>query len=204
MRSLVQSNRVISGVLVTQQRYAAGGCTSSGRFADLITSCAQRTGPLSSAPYGVDPMFVPTSTLFDGTANASALYQQTELNSFNTPFGFFPDPLPDGTDGTGKSTVFSVFFDVNMGQQRTEELLTRLTDGFFFDELTKSVTVELVTFNSHLNSFSSVLVALAFTEAGEILVNSRIDTVIVELYSTTKDYVRAALELWFVILWRVP
>eukprot|EP00854_Cymbomonas_tetramitiformis_P017129 gene17129-20366_t len=58
------SNRLLAGLLLTQTRLTSEECAS--RFPDLSSAC-HPAHPTSSEPYGVDPVFLPTSELYDHT-----------------------------------------------------------------------------------------------------------------------------------------
>ena len=189
-RFLALNNRVIGGLLITATRKAISTCPS--RFTQLEGSCQMQT--LSNQPFGSDPVFVQSSSLYGGL-DPSQFYSPGEINPLGVPYGFFPAPAG--------STVFPVYLDVNVDQTRASEVLAYMQDGFFIDGDTQSVAVEFVSFNQALQFFSYTKVTFIFTEAGEIQVRSRVDTVPVNEYSTPDDYFRACLEVLFVINWAV-
>lgn len=64
-----------------------------------------------------------------------------------------------------------------------------------------TVSFNLVTYNAHLEIFSFTRVLFTFLAAGEIDVQSRIDLICVANYQSTKDFVRAGMELIFITMW---
>jgi hypothetical protein len=59
------------------------------RFLDLFQWCA---GAPSTTPFGVDPVFIPASSLYsvDVEPRVSQFYFPEELNAQSIPRGFFP------------------------------------------------------------------------------------------------------------------
>lgn len=108
-RYLANNNRVLLGLLMQQTRWAQGSCSST-RFRDIDDVC--QSDRWSTDPYGVDPSFVVSSSLFQPGANMSAYYAPGEISPFGIPYGFFPDS-PGGA-------TFSVFFDINMRQDAAQ------------------------------------------------------------------------------------
>ena len=183
----VNNNRLVAGLLLEQTRAAAAPCAEP-RFGALEGDCLAGS---SSAPYGVDPVFVASSDLYDGTLDPMTYYATSEFNARNVPYGFFPN------DGG----VFDVVFDTNIVQQRAHDMLTYLQEGFFIDGATTSLTATLVTYNGPLRMFSAASVDMRFLPAGGIAVTSTIDNVVAGAYSTRADFERAALEAVFVVIW---
>jgi hypothetical protein len=58
------------------------------RFANLFQYCV--ASGLSLAPFGADPVFNPTSTLYNDQVNLADFYLENELSPLGTPYGFFP------------------------------------------------------------------------------------------------------------------
>lgn len=76
-RNLALTNRVVGGILISQSRSRAGVCDE--RFRHLQGTC--QVDELSSEPFGSDPVFVQSSSLFDGSLRASDYYTSNELNA---------------------------------------------------------------------------------------------------------------------------
>ncbi|KAK3288017.1 hypothetical protein CYMTET_4498 [Cymbomonas tetramitiformis] len=218
------SNRLIAGMLISQDRNPSRKCTT--KFQNLSGSCTER-GKKSKTPYGVDSVFLPTSTHLynpsmlpfkccDRSSYTSEcmpptcghFYAADELNAESdkyvpdlesvdhsedsdqsdgtVPFGFFPN------DGK-----FDIWFDVNMDQQRARDMITYMQDGLFYDELTNHIRVRMVMYNSRDNFFGNVDVSFRVLNAGLIRSTYSVNCIKVELYETSDDLVRLALEILF-------
>ena len=189
-RYVANNNRVLLGMLVQQTRWGTASCASE-RFVAIDDTC--QSTAFSSTPYGSDPTFVSSSPLYVPGLNASNFYLPSEISPYNIPYGFFPDK-PGGT-------TFSVFFDINLSQQRVAAVLQYLQAGFYIDGSTHTLTASMVLYNQVEHLFSSFQVVFTFMDAGELLASSRVDIVDAEPYLTNQDFVRAALELCFVLMW---
>lgn len=113
-RNLVLNNRVIGGVLITQTRSGTGACDE--RFRHLQDEC--QLTRLSSAPFGSDPVFVQSSSLFNPALKTTDFYTSAELNALGVPYGFFSsrdDPF-----------TFTVWVDINDDEGKANATLTYL------------------------------------------------------------------------------
>lgn len=97
----------------------------------------------STAPFGVDPVFVPTSSLFnpDEVANIGEYYTPREITSLGVPVGFYSEDTGNGDPG------FPLVFDINLDQAGAQARLQALVDGLFLDNATDSLSLHLVTYN---------------------------------------------------------
>ena len=215
------TNRVIGGMLIHTSRMSYDTCEDS-RFAKIENNCA---GGISTQAYGVDPVFVMGSSLFDpdldNERSLQAYYNCSDIpeedrvynvpdpysksgavvnkepycanlyNMRDVPFGFFSTELKEKTSG------FPVWVDINLSEDQAQYWYTYLEEGLMLDTLTREMTVDLVTYNAELRMFSSVFVRFRFTDGGAIDVTYKLHTIRVELYRSTKDYVRLVLELVF-------
>lgn len=126
-----------------EERIRAQQRACEGRFSSLAWAC--RVRGLDSAPFGRDPVFMPGSSLFDPTVDASLFYNTSrgspEVNPNGLPFGFFSSPL------RGFPTGYAVFLDIAATEARALETLQFLGDGGFLDENTLGLSVEMVAYN---------------------------------------------------------
>eukprot|EP00898_Chlorokybus_atmophyticus_P004262 jgi/Chlat1/4837/Chrsp31S04872 len=194
-RTIGVTNRVIAGMLIHQTRWAIGNC-SNERFSQLLPRdgvCTAKT--LSLEPYGVDPVFLKASTLYNSSAvdERTRFYSDSEVNNRGVPYGFFPSKVKGYEDG------FPVFIDINLSQQRAEDMFSYLQDGFFIDIWTKAVVVQFVTYNGDLDYFSSLRLKFAMVKGGFIQVLYSVQTVSVELYKTSIQRFRLCLELLYLM-----
>jgi hypothetical protein len=94
----------------------------------------------------VDPVFVPTSSLFDANAVAKigSFYSPAENPPNGIPVGFYAEDTGNGDGG------FPLVFDINLDQAGAQARLQTLVDGLFLDNATDSVSLQLVTYNGEL------------------------------------------------------
>lgn len=164
-RVLAVANHVIGGVLLRQRRRQLTDC-SGDRFGGLSSVCSSATR--SVAPYGVDPVFNPGTTLFDADLSVGDYYNKSELNSFGVPYGFFPF-----------GDEFVVVIDISMNENRATGILTYLKEGFYIDDLTSDVTVDVATYNSNLKIFSTMRITFTFSASGKIQARSPVNELII-------------------------
>ena len=217
------TNRVIGGMLIHTSRMQTDKCEDS-RFAKIENNCASG---ISTQPYGVDPVFVMGSTLFDPDLdnekslvtfyNCSEIPEPERVYNIDDPYSksgatvnrppycanlYNMRDVPFGFHShelEGKTSGFPVWIDINLSEDQAQYWYRYLEEGLMLDVLTREVTVDLVTYNAELRMFSSVFVRFRFTDGGAIAVTYKLHTIRVELYSGRKDYVRLCLELIFAL-----
>lgn len=219
------TNRVIAGLLIHTTRMSSDSCEGS-RFAKIESSCASGT---SLQAYGVDPVFVLGSELFDPDLdnqaslltfyNCSTLPSDTDLvhglvDPYSKSGALVNEPpfcanlfnMRDVPFGffheplEGKPDGFPVWFDINLSEDQAQYWHQYLVEGLMLDVLTRELTVEMVTYNAELRMFSSVFVRFRFTDGGSIRLTYKLHTIRVELYSDKRDYIRLVLEITFALL----
>ena len=204
------TNRVIGGLIVYVKRAGEEVCDT--RFKTLQSSCSDLSVD-NVNPYGVDPAFKRGSSFyspdFDAAAAAKlyncsgkfgsgATYDAvagnkapfcTQLFDDNrVPYAFFPANSKRYTDG------YPVFFDINLSKDNAARWLSYLREAFIFDDKTKSVQTQLVTYNAEIRYFGSMMVDFSFNPAGSITVTKDVSAVRVEIYSSYRDVVRGVFE----------
>lgn len=147
---------------------------------------------MGTAPFGADPVFISTSSLFVAGANASQYYAPHQINERNVPFGFFADAAAE----------YSLFFDVAFDASHADKLLSYMQQGFFLDQFTDTVRLEAFTYNAALKVFAVSRVELQFQAAGTIEASTTIDTLSLELYDSFYGISRQTLEIIFVAIVR--
>lgn len=198
------TNRVVAGMMLHTTRVLPKNCTDE-RFKNLDNKC---TGPPTLAAYGVDPVFKLGSSLYNadldnevsitGLYNCSyakeirnGLYCREFYNVNDVPYGFFHRKLEGYPDG------FFVWFDINLSGEGAEQYLNYVKDGLFLDGRTQTVRTQVVTYNPLLQLFGNVEVEFEIGEGGLIHVSHATTTLDVELFSTSGDKGRLALEIIF-------
>ncbi|KAK3264037.1 hypothetical protein CYMTET_27197, partial [Cymbomonas tetramitiformis] len=146
-------NRLVGGLFFYLKRgEEAHEC--SQRFARLETPCVSGA---RSRRYGIDPVFVPGSTLFrsdlqDEVAtfyDTSADSPQLSRNS-RTPMPFAPRALPGRRGGQ------PFYIDAALEAYRARQMYFFLDEGYAMDEKAQSVEATMTTFNSLTQVWSIV------------------------------------------------
>jgi len=203
-------NYIISGIAIEQTRAVQTPCappSGEARFGCDVkcqedrkrifgsfyeqSMCVEGTN-VSSAPFGIDPAFLSSSSVFSGKLHPEDVgYDDGDLTTAGVPFGFFSSAykIPDrfGSDAisledqsasvTGGDPKFRVYLDSRFGRAETLNAISYLREGYFLDNLTKTVDVSLLTFNPIKDVFALCTVSFTFLDGGQIetsvLVKSR-------------------------------
>jgi hypothetical protein len=194
---------VLAGVLVNQQRSKAGTCAGSSRLGYLASNVQCKTEQPSSQAFGFDPVFLTTSALYNPSVSArkQEYYNGTgEISELGTPFGFHHVSIDRG-EGAAVTEGFPVYFDVNLQQERAQQLWQYMKDGFYLDGYTEEAKVSILLFNPTSRLFGFIRVVFKFDMSGHLLVSGSTDVLPAELYSTDPtDVFRLCLELMFVLV----
>ncbi|GLC66107.1 hypothetical protein PLESTF_000385600 [Pleodorina starrii] len=177
-----------------QQGASSPGC--SGGFSDLDASCHwydvafMRGGSTASnylkrlfagansslAPYGVDPVFLRSSSLYRedlASAQLGWYYNSSDsaqVSATGTPFGFSPRPLRGRTPG------FPVLLESGLSAGRAAAMVRYLADGNYLDHRqTMDMSAELLVYNPGLRAFAYFRGEFGWSEAGSI--SGRLSTV---------------------------
>lgn len=186
-RFVAGKNKLLIGMLLHQTRGTNQPCKDS-RFKKLYASCLEDSA--ATAPFGADPAFLPSSVLYQASQNQSDYYASSEINAYGVPYGFFSRPT------RGYSAGYSIIFDSNLDNTGAKQHLQYLLDGFFLDNATTSLLAQLITFNGETQDFTDVEVMTTFQKGGKLAVETSVRSIVVELYHSTQDWVRAVLELF--------
>jgi hypothetical protein len=197
------------------------GCEDT-RFSKIQHNCA---GGISTTSYGVDPVFVRGSSLFDpdlDNEKSLLLYYNcsdvpadkqiyNQVDPYSKSGGLVNKPpycanlfnmrnAPLGFHHyplPGKPDGFPVWIDINLSEDQAQHWYKYLEEGLMLDGLTREVTADLVTYNSELRMFSTVFIRFRLTDGGSIVVTYKLHTIRVELYTTKRDFICLGLELAF-------
>ncbi|CAI5987918.1 unnamed protein product, partial [Closterium sp. NIES-65] len=205
---------------------AAPPClTRRGRF-HFQDACV---GGESSRAFGVNPVFLPSSSLYNpnvAVSNTTAFTNQPfanpfELNAKGLPFGFqqlvsptSPSPMrttsPSSPDpflplpGSGR---FPIVFDVNLDNAGATRRLQYLVDGFFIDNYTRTIHVGLITRNANEHLFTATKATLTVQSGGSMEASFQVQPVNVEYYNMNEssNVLRLVVELLFVaaVAWSI-
>ncbi|KAK3252631.1 hypothetical protein CYMTET_38092 [Cymbomonas tetramitiformis] len=146
----LQRNRIIGGILFHITRGATNH-TCTARFDHLNSPCVRGA---TSVHYGEDPVFKLGSSLFRADLkdkmgeyyNTSEGSQDINANS-GTPMPFRPRRLP----GRDHSQPF--LLSENVAEARAHQLYVFLEEGQLFDHLVQEVEANILTFNSHMQTW---------------------------------------------------
>ncbi|CAI7833065.1 unnamed protein product, partial [Closterium sp. NIES-54] len=199
-RVVSEYNRVLMGLIIVQYRWDSADCaTSRFHFQDL---CVRGE---SSKAFGVNPVFLPSSSLYN--ANAAANTSAYTNVSFANPFELNAKGLPYGFQQLPGSSRFPLVFDVNLDNGGATRRLQYLVDGFFVDNYTRSIDVVLITRNANEQLFTATKATLSLQPGGSMDATFQIQPVNVEYYdlNETSNVIRLVLELLFVagVVWNV-
>ncbi|CAI5470656.1 unnamed protein product [Closterium sp. Yama58-4] len=202
-RFVAEQNRVLIGLIIEQKRWDAVTCQPS-RFSSLFQNCMNGT---STAPFGVNPHFLPSSSLYSPDAQL-ALDDSLASADVDTmqPIATRPDGVPYGFQvAKANEKVFPVIFDINLDNEAATRRLQYLADSFFIDNATQSVSVAMLTYNGDSSLFVYTTVRLNFEIGGKIAVTYSVDPVDVELYSSSADWVRLTVTVLYVcaVVWNL-
>ena len=195
------TNRVVAGMMLHSTRKSSKDCGDK-RFDKITEECR---GAYEKTPYGIDPVFRASSTLYDpdldNQESVTGLYNCTELlgtpttycpeyfNSNNVPYGFFHRRVPGYPDG------YFVWYDINLNAENAQRYFLTMQEGLFLDSRTDEVRAQIVTYNAELQVFGNVEIFFQSSKSGQFNVLHSTKVVDVELYVTDLDNFRMFLEI---------
>ncbi|GAQ90482.1 hypothetical protein KFL_006450030 [Klebsormidium nitens] len=195
----MQANRVVSGLLIRQKRkafshkqcgdfqhiYNKTGQFFYHQFADKYGSidpwCEHYSIDLDG-PFGMDPVFLPTSSLYNPALNASDFYAPEEISHVTgLPFAFY--------NRTAKG--FYVLFDVNLSANRAQDWLQYLVDSQFFHRQTSDIKIKVKVYNGIYSIFSLLSVEVRFEFDGSLRITPRVESLSIPYFSIGGWFVQA-------------
>ncbi|CAI5497442.1 unnamed protein product [Closterium sp. Naga37s-1] len=119
-------------------------------FSSLFQNCMNG---ISTAPFGVNPHFLPSSSLYfpDAYVALNDSLASADVDTMQ-PIATRPDGVPYGfqvakANEKANEKVFPVIFDINLDNEAATQRLQYLADSFFIDNATQSVSVAMLTYN---------------------------------------------------------
>jgi hypothetical protein len=186
-RFLTQFNRLVGSVVVRQRRVAMPSATGSkvcgfrddsiaefSRTADASLGLICHGDQRDSSPFGTDPVFAVSSTLYDGKMDPTKHYNlsvEARISNANAraPFGFFPHSYDWKTCDRKTSHLvqedadnFLLFFDERVSNRQAMKMLQYIQDGNFIDLQTKELSVEIITLNAMMQIFCKCVVTFSW------------------------------------------
>ncbi|CCO20789.1 predicted protein [Bathycoccus prasinos] len=198
-RKVLGKNTLIGGVLITQHRTKLMyGSQCSNRFPTLTATCRDFNQP-SVDPFGVDPVFSRSSSLFGGVDlenNIGKYYNISELPLSGVPNGFSvrSSDLEQGRNG------FSVFIDIMSSNKQANRIVSYMREGNFIDTSTKSIVVKFATFNPLLVRFTNTEVQFEYSKGGSVEVKPKSRVLIMGAYEGIAGSLLLAVEI-VVLCW---
>ena len=219
-RFLTPYNQLVGAITVSQRRLQSScklGTDAVGRYlATKVPSLGPicRGSVVDSKPFGVDPAFSQSSSLYRGDVSRLEFYNTSEIGISRQPFGFFPhsydgetrSPKPPELVMTGESDTFKLFFSEQLSASAAMDLVTYMSDGGFLDFQTDQVDVQIITLNANTNvlgifTFTFKWLVLSFCEHRSVLLCSDV-LVILEWWKDTLGLQHQFYPSLFVPGWR--
>jgi len=193
-RKIRGKNTLIGGVLITQYRNErVSGFQCSKRFPTLAASCRDFNRP-SVEPFGVDPIFSRSSSLFGGVDlenNIGKYYNVSELPVSGVPNGF----RVRSTDLKKGKNGFAVYIDIMMGKKQANRMISYMREGNFIDSLTKSIVVNIAAYNPVTLRFTNTRVHFEYSKGGSVEITSDTQALAVGIYDEFSGSILLAMEV---------
>jgi len=228
IRRVTPFNRLVGAVVLTQSRQATGDCRKIAN--DDVKAFAAGMRCLKkgrdTAPFGRDPVLMPTSSIYDGKLAPEEFYQDSERfrtkievekadgtvvleDVLTTAIPFFPHGYDQQT-GQEKAKdkmfrkrsqheKFNVYLDSRVTETQAKRMLAFMNEGSFIDGFTKQIDVQMVTFNTNVNLFASLIFTFYWETGGGITWDFKLQTVFVDIYRGAKGQAQLILEIVCVI-----
>ena len=191
-------NKMIAGVLISQHRFSERPCRprDTARYNSLFdlksnAKCIdeEKLNEDNLMPFGADPIYLPSSTMFveaevatkgkvfkegSSTANWGKVIQKktsdteediySDYNPSGSPYGF----KVSTNKKLAKQFGHAIMFQNNLKQTDANKLVDFLQEGFYLDALTKDIKVTYVTFNAYDMSYHkfNAIFRLSFPTGG--------------------------------------
>ena len=196
-RAVTEGNNLIGSILITQRRSKSVPCHAEASECDSdCNRTLSQLGPLyqntqcrgteyDSAPFGIDPVFLPSSKLFNGKLSKELFYKADDITSpSGVPPGFFSSvystgsalpemPFANPEDGV---PLYRLYLDARLNSAGVHRAIDYMREGNFITNVTESVNVEFGTFNRHLKHFAWCTIAFSFNEGGLIEADYQINS----------------------------
>ena len=214
VRTLTPFNNVIGGIILSQYRRKDTNCSSKNQDAiKVLTGQYTCQAPdRGDGPFGIDPVFQKTSSLYNGKLSMRDFYADNELlgsgdsNASSFPFAFFPHQWGTGdfkqSDyvSPGNVGVYKLFFDTRMSSQQSQMLVQFMRDGMFVSDKTEMIELEIISYNPDFNFFGILTIQFTWDLGGGILWSAQYNTAQLSPYTGFKGQLTLALEIIFGIM----
>ena len=199
-------NKMIAGVMINTKRYFSRPCEPydtkrhQALFGASEALCIdeRKIGEANHAPYGADPVYLSSSSMYDETeaAGKDALFNTSELNEGGIPNGFY---VPTNKK-LAKYFGHAVLYQNNLKKFDADRLTSFLQEGFFIDALTKSVSVTYMSFNAYDQSYHkfTTIFSLEFPSGG-VKINYEHMSFMVNPYFRNEILIIVQVLYWFLV-----
>ena len=177
-RFIGRTNRLLGGIMIKQTKGIIKNCEQANstnvldgskaeHYEHMHAKCMKRN-VLKTSPYGVDPVFLSTSALYDTVAltkqmSSGAYYDKSDPSLFDNttgaPFMFHYDHKSEG---------YVVWIDSNLDEAKALKWVEMLEEGFFITPETLSLDIVIPSFNPASNSLSLSKIQLQWETYGGI------------------------------------
>jgi hypothetical protein len=141
------------------QREATSDLAGHSFFYDKVKDGCRDAREAMPDPYGYDPVLLKESPLYDADVNIDEHYNTSDLGTVRAgggmPYGFF------SRQNAQNDSIFSVFLDPNLRNQRALEFVRAMSSGGFIDKDTLEVLVGIPAFSKEAGLF--IMLDLTFT-----------------------------------------
>ncbi|GLC42756.1 hypothetical protein PLESTM_001376400 [Pleodorina starrii] len=127
----------------------------------------------SQHPYGTDPIFLPSSSLYDASLadKVNQYYNTTpgsgEVSVTGAPYSYFAKRLQGYPDG------FPVLLPNPLTRQRLSQMMTYLKDSNYLDRYTRRLTAEILALSTELKVFGHVAMTFTWARDGSVKLEFR-------------------------------
>ena len=214
VRWVTPFNRLVGPITVSTEKVKKGGCTAvQNRYVQNFTLGQCIVQEIHGQPYGMDPTYVATSSVYNGKLDVERYYSPHErynrsmvrlvqtgntaaykvVEEATTPIGFFPHQYdtvkraekPASEVLEKDRDQFKAYFDGMASAEQANAQLQYLRDGGFIDGETYRVRVDMVTYNAEHNMFMYLDYKFIWHQGGTIEWDYNSNTVFMDLYTTS-------------------
>ncbi|GLC42760.1 hypothetical protein PLESTM_001376800, partial [Pleodorina starrii] len=144
----------------------AHSSTSSSIVSFLLSLFRSETNSLH--PYGTDPVFLPSSSLYDARLSdkVNQYYNVTpgsnEVSVTGAPYSYYAKRLQGYPDG------FPVLLPNHLTEQRLRQMISYLKDSNFLDSYTRRLTAEVLALSTELKVFGHMVMTFTWARDGSV------------------------------------
>jgi hypothetical protein len=213
-KTLTPFNNIVGGIILSQYRRKDADCSAKNQDAIRVLTGRYicQAADRGDGPFGIDPVFQKSSSLYNGKLSISDYYadneraEASETNTSSYPFAFFPHQWQNGgfkqRDYISQSNigVHKLFFDTRISSKQSQNLVQFMKDGMFISDRTEMIEMEIITYNADFDIFGILTVQFTWDLGGGIFWNAQYNTAQLSPYSGLKGQLTLALEIVFGIM----